>query len=291
MNTSNIRILQIMVYARKFFRTLIKESLISIIIGIVITLLVMMVTAENMFKYYEGTKSGFFSLVCVCIWIGLFNSIQLVCREKNDIVKDELDKSLHASSYIAAHYIYQTILSAIQSIIIFVIFFIAVTPEGNPIAYLITIFLLILSSDALALVLSCAMPTPVLAMTVMPLVLLIQLVMAGVLFELEEGSIAYFISFFTMSKWGMSAFGMIGNITHGIESKVGNSVNEILTEKGLPEDMLIESDDMISSTDKNAFSGEAFDIFLCWAALIAFVVVCFGLGVIFLKATTRKLKK
>lgn len=282
MNTSNIRVLQTMVYARKFFRTLIKESLISIVIGIVITLLVMMVTAENMFKYYEGTKSGFFSLVCVCIWIGLFNSIQLVCREKNDIVKDELDKSLHASSYIAAHYIYQTILSAIQSVIIFVIFFAAVMPEGNPIAYLITIFLLILSSDALALVLSCAMPTPVLAMTVMPLVLLIQLVMAGVLFELS--GVSEMISYFTMSKWGMSAFGTIGNIC-SIESKMNGEISdEISDQLGMP----FEFEHNVSDA---AYEGDAGSIFLSWLVLAAFIVIFFGLSVIFLKATTRKLKK
>ncbi len=282
MNTSNIRVLQTMVYARKFFRTLIKESLISIVIGIVITLLVMMVTAENMFKYYEGTKSGFFSLVCVCIWIGLFNSIQLVCREKNDIVKDELDKSLHASSYIAAHYIYQTILSAIQSVIIFVIFFASVMPEGNPIAYLITIFLLILSSDALALVLSCAMPTPVLAMTVMPLVLLIQLVMAGVLFELS--GVSEMISYFTMSKWGMSAFGTIGNIC-SIESKMNGEISdEISDQLGMP----FEFEHNVSDA---AYEGDAGSIFLSWLVLAAFIVIFFGLSVIFLKATTRKLKK
>ena len=72
------RFLQIKIYTRKFFRTLKKESLISIIIGIVITMIVMAVTKENMFKTFEGTKSGLFSLICVCIWIGIFNSIQLV---------------------------------------------------------------------------------------------------------------------------------------------------------------------------------------------------------------------
>jgi len=118
----NNAILQIQIYTKKFFRTLKRESIVSIFIGIVITFLVMIVTGAKMFKTYEDTKSGFFSLICVCIWIGIFNSIQLVCREKNDIVKDELDKSLHASSYMAAHFIYQFFLCMIQSLIVFIIF-------------------------------------------------------------------------------------------------------------------------------------------------------------------------
>ena len=152
--SGNIRVLQTGIYTRKFFRTLRKESLISIIIGIIITILVMIVTKKNMFKLYEGTKSGFFSLICACIWIGIFNSIQLVCREKNDIVKDELDKSLHASSYMAAHFIYQFVLCAVQSIIVFAIFmgYMADKITGNPISYLVTIFLVMYASDAMAFV-------------------------------------------------------------------------------------------------------------------------------------------
>lgn len=285
MKTTNIRILQTKVYARKFFRTLIKESLISVLIGIIITLLVMNVTKDNMFEYFEGTKSGFFSLVCVCIWIGLFNSIQLVCREKNDIVKDELDKSLHASSYISAHFIYQTVLSAIQSVIIFTIFYISVIDsiDGAPIAYLITIFLLILSSDALALALSCAMPTPVLAMTVMPLVLLIQLVMAGVLFELS--SVSEVISYFTMSKWGMSAFGTIGDIC-SLPSKLNGTITDQL-EDTLP----VPIGDFEYDISDSAYEGDFSSILASWAILLLFVVVFFALSVLFLKLTTKKLKK
>ena len=118
----NMAWLQTKIYTRKFFRTLKKESIISIIMGVIITILVMAVTEKKMFETFEGSKSGLFALVCVCIWVGIFNSIQLVCREKNDIVKDELDKSLHATSYMAAHFIYQFFLCLIQSFIVFIIF-------------------------------------------------------------------------------------------------------------------------------------------------------------------------
>ena len=279
-------ILQIKIYTRKFLRTLKKESIISIFIGVVITFIVMFVTSEKMFSKFEGTKSGLFSLICVCIWIGIFNSIQLVCREKNDIVKDELDKSLKASSYMAAHFIYQFFLCAIQSVIVFIIFYITMLAGdkgdiGNPLAYLITIFLIMYASDAMAFVISCAVPNPIVAMTVMPLLLLIQLVMAGVLFELDGA--AKLVANFTISKWGMSAFGMIGDIT-----MLPSAVRDKLTD--IPEKQIAKMQ-LISPNDTDMFSGGTGKIFLCWLIFILFIAAFYFLSVFALKATTRRIKK
>jgi len=274
----NNAILQIQIYTKKFFRTLKRESIVSIFIGIVITFLVMIVTGAKMFKTYEDTKSGFFSLICVCIWIGIFNSIQLVCREKNDIVKDELDKSLHASSYMAAHFIYQFFLCMIQSLIVFIIFviFLGSRLDGNPLAYLISIFLIMYASDAMAFVISSAVPNPIVAMTVMPLLLLIQLVMAGVLFALN--GISEVIAQFTVSKWGMGAFGTIGDITD-LPSKF---------EDKLPPKVEF---DFIPSADVKKYSGDMGDIALCWLVFILFIVAFYFLSVFALKMTTKKIKK
>lgn len=291
----NMGLLQIQIYTKKFFRTLRRESIVSVFIGIIITMLVMYVTQENMFKYYEGTKSGFFSLICVCIWIGIFNSIQLVCREKNDIVKDELDKSLRATSYMASHFIYQFLLCMVQSIIVFIVFMIFVGDKmtGSPLAYLITIFLIMYASDAMAFVISAAVPSPIVAMTVMPLLLLVQLVMAGVLFELN--GMAKTVANFTVSKWGMSIFGMIGDITNNFPSKVGGEALTQVTEQVEEQIGMSLQDpltlDMISEVDRNMYVNDGGEVFLCWLILIAFIVVFYFLSVYALKSTTKKMKK
>ena len=47
-------------------------------------------------------------------------------------------------------------------------------------------------------------------MTIMPFVLIVQLIMCGVLFELEgftEG-----VSYITLSKWGMNSFGSVADL-------------------------------------------------------------------------------
>ena len=275
--------LEIQIYTRKFFRTLKKESIISIFIGVIITFLVMTVTKKNMFEDFEGTKSGMFSLICVCVWIGIFNSIQLVCREKNDIVKDELDKSLRASSYMASHFIYQFVLCAIQSVIVFIIFFIYVSGKdaaiGSPAMYLVTIFLITYASDAMAFVISCAVPTPIVAMTVMPLLLLIQLVMAGVLFPLE--GISEIIAYFTISKWGMSALGNIGNITD-LPSRM---------EKGFAGMNIEPEGGWIPKNDIDAYSGGNSEVMLTWLYLVGFAVAFYFISVWALKMTTKRIKK
>ena len=55
------------------------------------------------------------------------------------------------------------------------------------------------------MIISSVSGNPTTAMTIMPFVLIIQLVMSGVLFSLSGFS--KFISYFTLSRWGMSAFG------------------------------------------------------------------------------------
>ena len=277
--------LQIKIYTRKFFRTLKKESLISIFIGVIITLIVMYVTKKNIFENYAGTKSGMFALICACIWIGIFNSIQLVCREKNDIVKDELDKSLKASSYMSAHFIYQFFLCLIQSIIVFLIFYLFVSGQtffnGSPLSYLITIFLIMYTSDAMAFVISSAVPNPIVAMTVMPLLLLIQLVMAGVLFQLEN--VAKAVAYFTVSKWGMEALGKIGDITQ---------VPSSISPDGTPIFIGSQNPDGSTNPDFDKFSCDGNgDILVCWLVLLAFIVAFYFLSVIALKLTTRRVRK
>lgn len=285
-----MRALQVMIYTRKFMRTLKKESIVSILIGIVITVLVMFVIGEKMFEEYGATVKGFFCIVSVCIWVGIFNSIQLVCREKNDIVKDELDKQLHASSYMAAHFIYQFFLCLIQAAIIFAIFWFFVSDhehvDGNPLAYFLTVFLVIYASDAMGFAISSAVPTPIVAMTVMPLFLIVQLLMAGVLFEAPETLAAL-----TVSKWGMASFGRIAGLW-GIEmpseaaEEISNGVNSALEDMGMPtQEMALQP---IEQEGHEMFDGVAFE---SWAIMILFVALFFAISVVALKLTTRKLKK
>lgn len=273
---------QIWVYARKFYRTQQRDSLISILMGIVIAGVVVWITGDDMFTTYESTKSGFFSIVSACIWIGIFNAIQLICREKNEIVKDELDKGLYASSYIAAHFSFQWLLCFLQSIIIMLICWsnIDFPKEGVIFSrsffdYFVTVFLIIYAADALALIISAAVSTPVMAMTVMPLVLILQLVMSGVLFTLSGA--ANRIASLTISKWGMAAMGSIGNLnSHDLPSKIAVAYPDF-------QFPYRENEGIYQSTPKH--------LWIVWLILLSFILGSYVLSVIALTYTTRKMTK
>ena len=209
---------QTRIYIGKCFRVFLNEKGWKIFFSAaLITLLISLVTSDNMFSEYNETRNGAFSLVCACIWIGIFNSIQSICKER-DIIKREHRSGLHISSYIASHTVFELVLSFIEAIIVVIITAVSninTVPSGGILfpAFLelfITFFLIIFSSDMLGLMVSSIVKTPNTAMTVMPFILIIQLVMSGMIFDLE--GITAHISKITIAKWGLNAICSTANV-------------------------------------------------------------------------------
>ena len=192
------------------------KSFISVAI---ITLLISLVTGPNLFVGFNDTRNGAFALICACIWIGIFNSIRVVCRER-DIVRREYRTGLQLGSYVLAHWLYEAALCAADALIVLFLVrvfnfdhFIEGGVFGFPaIELYLTFFLVVFSSDALGLLISCIVRTENTAMTVMPFALIIQLVMSGLIFELEGASEA--ISTLTISRWGLDAVCAIADVNH-----------------------------------------------------------------------------
>lgn len=206
---------QIEVYIGKCFRLFRNEKQWKYFISsLVIILLIALVTGPDMFREYGPTQKGAFAIVSACIWSGLFNSIRSVCQERA-IIKREHRTGLRISSYILAHVVYEMFLCAVEAVIVLVVVCISnashLPPEGViiqssfaviPEMYL-SLFLVTFSADMLALLVSCIVKDENTAMMIMPLVLVVQLVMGGVIFELS--GIAEYISRFTISRWGVNA--------------------------------------------------------------------------------------
>ena len=99
-NTQVSRITQIGIYLGKHWRLFINERGWKVLIfGAVISALVSIVLGSGMFVYTMDTFSGGFALISACIWVGIFNSIQNICKERA-IIKREHRAGLHISSYI-----------------------------------------------------------------------------------------------------------------------------------------------------------------------------------------------
>lgn len=211
---------QTKVYFGKITRIALREKAWKFVLfAAIIALIVGLVTGKNMYDSFEQTKSGFFTLASACIWLGIFNSIQSICKE-HDIIRSEYRQGMNLSSYITANMLWQAVLCLVQAVLIFTIcticgFFEHVPSDGvlmpSVIENFITIYLLTFGSAVLGIMVSSISGNPTTAMTIMPFVLIIQLVMSGVLFELT--GFAEKFAWCTYSKWGMSAFGATGEIT------------------------------------------------------------------------------
>ncbi len=202
---------QIKIYTGKCFRLFAHEKgWKTFISAAIITLLIASVTSDDTFSLYNDTRNGAFALICACIWIGIFNSIQSICKER-DIIKREHRSGLHISSYVCAHMLFELVLCLVEAVIVTTVtcYFNAdnLPTDGallpGAVELFVSFFLIIYSSDLLGLMVSGIVKTPNTAMTVMPFVLIIQLVMSGMIFELEGATEV--VSKFTIAKWGLDA--------------------------------------------------------------------------------------
>lgn len=203
------RIGQVRIYTGKCFRVFQNEKGWKNFIGAaIIAIIISGVIGREMWEAPDVTIRGAFALICACIWIGIFNSIQSICRERA-IIKREHRTGLHISSYITAHMIYEMALCFVEAFItVIIVGIIRGFPDGGIflpsfLELFITFFLVIFAADALGLLVSCIVKKENTAMTVMPFVLIIQLVMSGFLFPLE--GIMSAVANVTISKWGLNA--------------------------------------------------------------------------------------
>lgn len=215
---------QIRIYAGKCFRLFWSEKQWKKLISTVIIMgIISLVTGDKMFKEYPATKNGAFAVICACIWVGLFNSIQSVCRERA-IIKREHRTGLRISSYVMAHFLYELALCAVEAVIVLAVVMIRNAdhlPDSGVIGpraadMYISFLLIIFASDLIAMLVSCIVKNENEAMTVMPFVLIVQLVMSGAVFELS--GVTELISKFTISRWGLDAIGSISCTTFAVYS-------------------------------------------------------------------------
>ena len=210
------RVSQTFLYLGKFLRMFVYQNDWKVLpMAAVIAAAVVFVVGDNLFVTQEGTLMGSFALVCVCLWNGFFNSIQVVCRERA-IVKREHRAGLHMSSYVAAQVIYQFLLCLAQTGILLLVCYlakVALPAKGtiSPWGVLdlgISLMLVTFASDMMALAVSCMMKNTTAAMTVMPFMLIFQLLLSGGFFQLS--GFAEKLRVVSASYWGLNSVCAIG---------------------------------------------------------------------------------
>lgn len=199
-----------------------RNLLISLLFPLGAAAITVWIAGEDMFVNMESTKSAAFIIVCAAIWGGLFNSIQVVVKERKNIKRDYISGALRIGCYTASRAIVQLVLCAIQAAVLCLsfhgvemiygnalpdegIFFASVMPE-----YYITVFLIMYAADTMGLMISCVVKSEQLASQLSPYILIVQLLFSGVLFAMEGA--ASMVSGLMLSRWGMEALGSISNL-------------------------------------------------------------------------------
>lgn len=242
---------------------------------LLIMLIIGMVTGDDMFVSYTDTKNGGFAIICACIWVGLFNSIRSICKERG-IIKREHRTGLHISSFVIAHVIFEFLQCAAEAVIITLVVCIKYwdnLPEEGiflpvVIELYITFLLVMFCSDILGVMVSSIVPNEGWAMTVMPFILIIQLVMSGAVFPLE--GLSKKVSSLTVSRWGLDAIGSIAYINESVEESI--RAQEQMTQ---------------TTIELDHWDPTVSNILFLWGLMVLFIAVYTLIGILFLEGIDR----
>lgn len=190
----------------------------------VVAVLLALVTTDDLYSSYDDTKAIMFSIGCASIWLGLLNSVQEICKEKVILQKEHM-ADLKLSAYLLSKFIVQGMLAFVQATLMVLIFQGMVGKSDNNILIdsfwdiQLICFLSILSAATLGLFISSLVKNSNLAMSIIPLILVPQLLFSGMLFKLE--GIADFISNFVLCRWTVEGLGTsvnLNDLTHLVQT-------------------------------------------------------------------------
>ena len=145
--------------------------------------LVGMAVKDGFRSTMEMTLTGAYAMTIVCIWNGCYNSIHVVCRER-DMIRREHRLGMHITSYIFAHILYQLVLCLVQTCVIMTVTNQVGMDYSGPglftpwfiVDFGITVFLVTYAADMMALCISSLAHTPITALMILPFVLIFQLI-------------------------------------------------------------------------------------------------------------------
>ena len=206
---------KILILTRRIFEQIFNkktgEKLAILIKAPIFVVLITTIAKEHIFINFEDTNTLLFILSCSAFFIGMSNTLQEICKER-PIVKRELQsRSYKPIEYVMSKMALLSALSLLQSILLIVplSFTLGFPAEGIILPsyvfeMIISTFLAIMAAGSLALVVSASAQNTEETMSIMPILILIQIIFSGVIIQIER-PVAKIASYFTISKWTMEA--------------------------------------------------------------------------------------
>ena len=254
-----------------------KTLALSLAFPVIAAVITVWIAGEKMFVDYESTKSACFVIVSAAIWGGLFNSIQVVVRDR-DIIRRDHAAGLRLRCYTASRAVVQFVLCLLQSalltcsIIGVKVYYSNALPKQGILLdnvlleYFISIVVLTFAADTMGMLISCLVRKPETANVMAPYILIIQLIFSGILFSMKGAAESF--SYAMLSRWGMEAMGSISELNN-LPLKIQETIPTV------PH----EAEDMFLHTQGHLIS--------VWCVLVGFTVVFLILGNLFLHRVTK----
>jgi ABC-type multidrug transport system ATPase subunit len=158
-------------------------------------------------------KTVLFMIAIASIWFGVFSAAREIAKETPIFVRERL-VNLRIGPYLFSKVTVLGLLALVQSAVFMLVLLIGIEFPSNTgvllpslpvLEMFITVLLSALASTALGLMVSAFVGSPNRAFSVVPLLLILQIVFAGLIFKIE-GLIAP-LSWLTISRWSLDALG------------------------------------------------------------------------------------
>lgn len=293
------------------------KLMITLLLPVMIGLVITAVTKRSEVSViHETTKSTLFTVISAAIYTGMFNSLTLICKERS-IIKREYMTGMKMSSYIYSNVALQAIICAVQTLLFMFIYWyfpsLGLNHELNlmmPSAfwdYTIGLFLVMMASDMMGMFISSLVRSNEIANLTAPVIIIVQLVMSGVLFELK--GIMDMVASLTVSKWGMESLGRVAHLTE-LKCKVENDVPDpdVETPEGFLdlEELGVDGEELFEETKdtvideavkkiaedtidkvRDVYDADKLALMKDWLILFAFIAVLSVLCIIALRRVSR----
>lgn len=155
-----------------------------------------------------------FIFSCIAIWIGLSNSIQEIAKESAIYFRERL-LNLGLIPYIGSKFVIRGFIALLQTILMTIAVILVFKSPGSDLipwylGFAITTFLTLIASTSLSLMISAWVDNENKGNSLLPLIMIPQIILSGVLFTLKGWSSK--LSWFMLSRWSVGAYGAIADV-------------------------------------------------------------------------------
>lgn len=211
---------QVKTLVKRYVSSLINNKFMLILLlgqAIMMGFLICLATEKDCLLNPVTASMIFVAFTLAAVWLGLFNTIQEIVKEK-DMLKKEYMSGLKFTSYMVSKIIIFSVLCLYQSITCVSIVYFHLNPRPDTVLVtntlvdlIINFFLVSFSTSMIGIFISSFVKDTKTTLILSPLYMMIQMLFSGMFIPFIE--LTKNISYFVIARWGYENFGTISNLT------------------------------------------------------------------------------